>query len=91
MNREISEDVLRSIAEALQVRAPHLVPTIYKLIRAGLVDGPEGKLGSTVYGKLTASISWEDGEPVLQALEAIEREHGYNAVFAGRRLKPDGT
>jgi DNA-binding IscR family transcriptional regulator len=86
MSRAITEDVLKGIAEALEIHAPHLLPTIHKLIRDGLVDGPEGKLGSSIYGKLTSTISWEEGEPVLRALEAIEREHGYQTPFAGRQI-----
>lgn len=86
MSREISEDVLRGIAEALAIHAPYLLPKIAHLIRGGLVDGPEGKLGSSVYGKLTATIPWEDGEPILRALEAIERDHGYQTLFAGRQI-----
>jgi hypothetical protein len=86
MSRVITEDVLRGIATALGIHAPHLLPTIHNLIRSGLVDGSEGTLGSSIHGKLTASVSWEEGEPILRALESIERTHGYNAVFADRQI-----
>jgi len=86
MGREISEDVLRGIAEALRLHAPHLLPTIHKLIRRGLADGPEGKIGTSVYGKLTTTISWEEGEPILRALESIESKLGFNAQFADRQI-----
>jgi DNA-binding IscR family transcriptional regulator len=86
MGRTISEDVSRGIAEALEIHAPHLLPTIHNLIRGGLADGPEGKRGGSIYGKLTTTISWEDGEPILRILETIEREHGYRALFAGRQI-----
>jgi hypothetical protein len=86
MSRVITEDVLRGIASALEIHAPHLLPTLHKLLRGGLVDLREGTIGSSIHGKLTASISWEDGEPILRALEAIERTQGYNAVFANRQI-----
>ena len=86
MSREISEDVLRGIAKALAIHAPHLLPKIAHLIRGGLVDGPASTLGSSIHGKLTATIPWEDGEPILRALESIEKSHGYNAVFCDRQI-----
>lgn len=78
-NRVINEDILRGIVAALERHAPHLVSTIHNVIRAGLADGPTGQIGKSVHGKLTGGISWEFGEPVLRALEAIEREHGYHS------------
>ena len=85
-NRAISEDVLRGIAAALERHAPHLVPTIHNLVRSGLAEGSTGQIGDSIYGKLTGSISWKQGEPVLRALEAIERDHGYQTQFAGRQI-----
>jgi hypothetical protein len=85
-NRVISEDILRGIVAALERHAPELVPTIHNLIRTGLADGPTGKIGKSVYGKLTGGIPWEQGEPVLRALEAVEREYGYQTQFAGRQI-----
>jgi len=86
MSREISEDRLRGVAEALTTYAPHLLPKIYHLIRGGLVDGPEGKLGSSACGKLTTTISWEDGGPILRALEAIERVPGFRTLVYGQQI-----
>ena len=85
-NRVISEDVLRGIVAALERHAPQLVPTILHLIRTGLAEGPTGEIGKSVHGKLTGSISWEQGESVLRALEAVEREQGYQTQFAGRQI-----
>jgi hypothetical protein len=86
MSQTITDDVLRGIAKALELHAPHLLPTLGKVLRAGLVEGPEGAIGSSIHGKLTTNISWEDGEPILRALEEIERKDGYNALFAGRQI-----
>jgi hypothetical protein len=86
MSREISEDVLRGIAKALAIHAPHLLPKIHHLVSSGLVDGPAGTSGSSIYGKLTATIPWEDGEPILRALEAIQRDHGYKTLFCDRQI-----
>lgn len=91
MSRTISEDVLKGIVEALSVHAPHLLPTIHNLIHGGLFDGAAGNgpmtvLGTTTYGTITASISWEDGEPILRALEAIERNCGEQVSFAGVQI-----
>jgi hypothetical protein len=86
MSRIISEDVLRAIAEALRIHAPHLRHTILKLVQGGLIDGPEGRHGSSIYGKLTATISWEEAEPILRALQTIESERGYRTLFAGRQI-----
>jgi hypothetical protein len=87
MSRSIPEDVLRGIAEALEIHAPHLLPKIYHLMRGGLADGPTGNRGSPICGKLTTTISWEDeGEPILRALESIEQDHGYQTLFAGRQI-----
>lgn len=85
-NRVISEDILRGIVAALERRNPQLVPTINNLIQSGLAEGPTGEIGKSVYGKLTGTIPWELGEPVLKALEAVEREHGYQTQFAGRQI-----
>jgi hypothetical protein len=86
MGRTITEDVLKGIRAALEIHAPHLVPTIFKLVETGLVDGPDGRVGSSIHGKLTATIPWDEGEPVLRALKAIKKEHGYQAQFAGRQI-----
>lgn len=85
-NRIISEDVLRGIAAALERHAPDLLPFIHNLVRSGLAEGPTGQIGDSIYGKLTGSISWQQGEPILGALEAIERDYGYQAQFAGRQI-----
>jgi hypothetical protein len=86
MNKTISEDMLRGIAEALQLHAPHLLPTFYKIMRGGQVIHPEAKRGSSIFSKLAATVPWEDGEPILRALETIEREHGFQALFAKRQI-----
>jgi len=84
--RSISEDVLRGIVAALQRHAPHLVTVVYRLTRSGLPESSSGQIGDSIYGKLTGTISWEEAEPVLAALEAIERDCGYDALFAGRQV-----
>jgi hypothetical protein len=85
-DRVISEDILRGIAAALERHAPHLVSTIHNLIRTGLAEGPTGQIGKSIHGKLSGGIPWEHGEPVLRALEAIERKYGYQTKFAGRQI-----
>ena len=84
--KTIKEDVLRGIAAALATHAPHLVPTLHEIMRRGLVEGRTGQIGSSIYGKLTTTVAWGDGEPILRALESIERIHGYNALFADRQI-----
>lgn len=85
-NRIIRADSLRGIAIALQRHAPHLLPSIHDLIQHGLADGPEGLRGTSIHGRLTANISWEVGEPILQALESIEREYGFQVLFGERQI-----
>ena len=85
-DRVISEDVLRGIVAALECEAPELIPIIHNLIRTGVAEGPTGEIGKSIHGTLTGSISWEQGEPVLRALEAVERKHGYQTQFAGRQI-----
>jgi hypothetical protein len=86
MSRAIKEDVLRGVARALHIHAPHLLPTIKKLVRSGQLDGLGRKSGSSVYGKLIATLPWDEGEPVLMALQAMERELGNDALFEGRQI-----
>jgi len=85
-DRVISEDTLRGIAAALEQHAPHLTPVIYDLLRSGRPEPSSGEIGQSIYGKLTGTISWQHGEPILAALEAIERDLGYQTLFAGRQI-----
>jgi hypothetical protein len=84
--RTINEDVLRGIVAALQLHAPHLLPVIYRLMHSGLPEPSSGQIGESIYGNVTGTISWEEAEPVLLALQTIERDFGYNALFAGRQI-----
>ena len=86
MSRQITEDTLEGIALALRVYAPHLLPTIHKLLKTGLVNSPSGQSRAIGPGTLTNTLPWEEGEPVLLALQAIEREQGHNPMFAGRQI-----
>ena len=82
----IKANSLEGIRAALVAHAPHLVSTIDELISGGLADGPGGLPGDSMSGMLTATISWELGEPVLQALESIGHRFGSDLLFAGRPL-----
>jgi hypothetical protein len=84
--RSINEDVLPGIVAALNLHAPHLLPVIYRLMRSGLPESSSGEIGKSIYGKLTGTISWDEAEPVLVALQTIEQECGYNTLFAGRQI-----
>jgi hypothetical protein len=86
VSRKIEADVVKGIHEALRIHAPHLLPTIQKVIGSAWIDGPDGSSGSSIHATLTTTLPWDEGEPVLRALEAIEREHGYQALFAGRQI-----
>jgi len=85
-DRTINEDVLRGIVAALQLHAPHLLPVIYRLMHSALPEPSSGQIGESIHGKLTGTISWDEAQPVLVALQNIERDFGYNAVFAGRQI-----
>ena len=85
-NRTISEDILRGIRAVLEHHAPHLVVTINDLVRTRLAEGPSGQRGSSIHGKLTGNIPWEQGEPILKALQAVQRDQGYQAKFEGRQI-----
>jgi len=85
-DRSISEDALRGICAALQQHAPHLLPVIYRLMHTGLGESSSFQIGESIHGKLTGTISWEEAEPVLLALQAIQRELGYDAIFEGRQI-----
>jgi hypothetical protein len=71
--RMIEENVLRGIAEALQQYAPHLLPTIDDLLKNAFIDSPKFLGGTSVYSTVTGVVGWEQGEPVLRALEDIQR------------------
>jgi hypothetical protein len=86
VSRQITEDTLEGIALALRVYAPHLLPTIHKLLKTGLVNAPSGRSGAIFPATLTNTLPWDEGEAILLALQAIEREQGYNAKFAGRQI-----
>jgi hypothetical protein len=86
VSRQITEDTLEGIALALRVYAPHLLPTIHKLLKTGIVNGPSGQSADIGQGTLTNALPWDEGEPVMLALQAIERENGCNAMFAGRQI-----
>jgi hypothetical protein len=86
MKNTITEDVVSAIAEALRLHAPDLSTTFQNLIRGAPVEPPEIRRGASIYATLTVSVSWQDGEPILRALEAIERKHGYRISFADRQI-----
>jgi len=82
----ISEDVLRGIVAALHRHAPQHLPVIYRLMQTGSGESSSFQIGESIHGKLTGTISWEEAEPVLLALQTIQREVGYDAVFEGRQI-----
>jgi hypothetical protein len=86
MSEQISEDVLRGVDKALEIYAPHLRQKLHSCMRGGLVGMPQAAMGSSVYATLTSTISAEDGEQILRALEAIETNHGFQTKFAGRQI-----
>ena len=85
-DRSISEDALRGICAALQQHAPHLLPVIHHLMRTGHAEPSSWQIGESPLGKLTGTIPWQEAEPVLLALQAIERDFGYQTLFAGRQI-----
>jgi hypothetical protein len=82
----ISEDVLRSISVALKAHAPHLIPSFNEIMRGGIVTPPSMASGASVHATLTGSVPMLEGEAILKALEAIEKKHGYNAIFEKRQI-----
>ena len=85
-DRIIKEDVLRGIVGALDVFAPELLPVIQKIMRGGTPEAAAETAGASIYHKLNTMVSWDEGEPILLALEAIERKLGCSAVFEGRQI-----
>jgi hypothetical protein len=78
MSRTIPAHVLNGIEEALKIQAPQLLPKFYSIEQSGHLDGPFSPRWTrgVTEGGLTAAVSWRDGEPILRALEDINREHG---------------
>jgi hypothetical protein len=82
----ISESVLRGIDAALQGHAPDLRPHLHTLVETGRITGRGTLPGDSIYGKLTGVIPWEQGEPILHALETIERTHGAERKFGAHQI-----
>jgi hypothetical protein len=86
MNNQISEDIVRSITEALSLHAPDLLPTITKLVSSAVYQKPALIPGSSIHGTYSASISKDESEPILRLLEVLEHDLGYQTVFANRQI-----
>jgi hypothetical protein len=83
---KISEDVLKGVTAALAMHAPHLMPKLRALVQTSFVEAPEERRGASMNRTFTVTIAWADAEPILKALEAIEREQGHEARFADRSI-----
>lgn len=81
MSKSIPEHVLKSIDLALRTHAVEVYSDFEKIVRSGRWESRKFEPGSSIHGKFSANVSWTDGEPITKALEAIERELGYNAMF----------
>ena len=91
MSRSISKDVLVGIHEALVAFRPALLPAFHKLVSPGSIEdrstSPTWIRGATEASTLTITVSWKDGEPILRALEEIDREaSGEVLLFNGLTL-----
>ena len=77
MSRTISTEVLIGIHQVLETHKLELLPTFNKLFLTSSVEDPLASPSwrpGTVVATITATVSWQDGEPILRALEEIDRE-----------------
>ena len=80
---KIPENAVNGIAEALHHYAPELVPSLLEIMRNGTPERLPPKLGQSIHATLYATVPWPLGEPILRALESIEKEHGFETKFSG--------
>jgi hypothetical protein len=92
MSRTIPEHALNGIEEALKIHAPQSLPKFYSIKQSGHLEDPFASpswIRGATEGGLTATVSWKDGEPILRALEDINREHN-GEVLRFNKLTIDG-
>jgi hypothetical protein len=86
MARKISEDIVTGIELALERHAPHLVPNLDEIVSTAKYEEPAMGLGVSIYGTFANTVSPERGEPIQRALDKVENDLGFDALFADRQI-----